>query len=150
GMTLLIGHQDANWLTYACNASKTVGSFIRGELPITRLQSVPGIADGGVERLRAWGGGAERLRAAVDDVKELTSAGNIKVFAELGPIFARLIAAYHDCDHYDRDAFERFLGSLELRPGASESGGQDLLRQALAHYHEAMFQPEPKRKSELV
>jgi hypothetical protein len=154
GMTLLIGHQDANWLTYACNASKTVGSFIRGELPITRLQAVPGIAAGGVERLTQtlppWAGVAGRLRAVLDEVKELTSAGNIKVFAELGPIFARLIAAYHDCDHYDRDAFERFLDSLRLRPGASDAGGQDLLRQALVHYHEAMFQPEPKRKSELV
>jgi CRP-like cAMP-binding protein len=154
GMTLLTGHQDANWLTYACNASKTVGSFIRGELPVMRLHAVPRLVAGGVERLTrtfpAWAVVAERLRAAVDDVSELTSAGNIKVFAELGPIFARLIAAYHDCDHYDRDAFERFLDSLQLRAGASDAGGQDILRQALVHYHEAMFQPEPKRRSELV
>lgn len=153
-MTLLIGHQDANWLTYACNASNTVGSFIRGELPIMRPRVVPRLVSGGVERLTrtlpAWAVGAERLRAAVDDVSELMSAGNIKVFAELGPIFARLIAAYHDCDHYDRDAFERFLDSLQLRTGASDAGGQDILRQALVHYHEAMFQPEAKRKSELV
>jgi hypothetical protein len=90
------------------------------------------------------------MQAAVLGVSEMTSAGNIKVFAELGPIFARMIAAYHDCDVYDRDEFERFLDSLGLRPGRSEAGGQDSLRQALVHYHDAMFQPEPKRKSELI
>ena len=93
---------------------------------------------------------ATRMQAAVADVSELTSAGNIKVFAELGPIFARMIAAYHDCEVYDRDAFERFLDSLGLRSGSSEAGGQDGLRQALVHYHDAMFQPEPKRKAELI
>jgi CRP-like cAMP-binding protein len=152
GMTLLIGHQDTNWLTYACNASKTVGSFIRGELPRPgvgrglRLGSLSTLTG----RFPALAAIAERLSTAVDDVSELTSAGNIKVFAELGPIFARVIAAYHDCDRYDSDEFERFLDSLGLRRGASDAGGQDSLRQALVHYHEAMFQPEPKRRSELI
>jgi CRP-like cAMP-binding protein len=152
GMTLLIGHQDANWLTYACNASKTVGSFIRRELPRPSLGR--GLSLGNLSTLTrgfpALAAVAERLGAAVDAVSELTSAGNIKVFAELGPIFARVIAAYHDCDRYDRDEFERFLDSLGLRSGASDAGGQDTLRQALVHYHDAMFQPEPKRKSELI
>ena len=114
----------------------------------------PGAARQGIEqvteRVPAWRMVATRMQSAVADVSELTSAGNIKVFAELGPIFARMIAAYHDCQVYDRDDFERFLDSLGLRPGPSEAGGQDSLRQALVHYHDAMFQPEPKRKSELI
>ncbi len=152
GMTLLLGHQDANWLTYACSASKTVGSFIRGELPL--LSRVPALLASGIDKVTehvpAWQLVTRRMQAAVVGVSELTSAGNIKVFAELGPIFARMIAAYHDCEVYDRDEFERFLDSLGLRPGPSEAGGQDSLRQALVHYHDAMFQPEPKRKSELI
>jgi CRP-like cAMP-binding protein len=152
GMTLLLGHQDTNWTTFACSASKTVGSFIRGELPL--LAWGPARLVNGIEqitaRVPAWRMEAARMQAAVADVSELTSAGNIKVFAELGPIFARMIAAYHDCHVYDRDEFERFLDSLGLRSGPSEAGGQDGLRQALVHYHDAMFQPEPKRKSELI
>jgi hypothetical protein len=61
-----------------------------------------------------------------------------------------MIQDYHDRDVYDRERFERFLDGIGLRPGYSESGGQDSLRQALVHYHEAMFQPEPKRRSELI
>ena len=152
GLTLLLGHQDANWPTYACSASKTVGSFIRGELPV--LSRIPAQLATGVDRattrVPGWELVAGRMQAAVAGVSEMTSAGNIKVFAELGPIFARLIAAYHDCEVYDRDEFERFLDSLGMRPGPSEAGGQDGLRQALVHYHDAMFQPEPKRKSELI
>ena len=40
GMTLLTGHQDVSWLTFACNASKTVGTFIRAEAaPLARVVS---------------------------------------------------------------------------------------------------------------
>lgn len=57
-MTTLIGHQDANWCTFACNASKTAGYSIRKENPeLIRSwrvsSSIPRACEGAV---RATGG----------------------------------------------------------------------------------------------
>ena len=148
GMTLLTGHQDVSWLTFACHASKTVGTFIRGDaVPLTRMvalarQITPSWRT--VDVVRA------RLSAAVADVAELISEGNIKVFGEIGPIFARLTAEFHEAREYDRVAFDRFVDGLALRTGPSDAGGQNTLREALFHYYDAMFQPDPKRKAELM
>jgi CRP-like cAMP-binding protein len=148
GMTLLTGHQDVSWLTFACNASKTVGTFIRGEAiplePMIRLSRriMPSSRVANAVR--------DRLSAAVSDVAEMISGGNIKVFEEIGPIFARMTMEFHEAREYDRAAFDRFKERLALRTGQSDAGGQDTLREALGHYYEAMFQFDPKRKAELM
>ena len=148
GMTLLTGHQDVSWLTFACNASKTVGTFIRGEeVPLARVVEVSrrvAPSSRAAKVVRA------RLTAAVTDVAELISEGNIKVFAEIGPVLARMTAEFHEAREYDRAAFDRFVERLALRTGPSDAGGQDTLREAVGHYYDAMFQPDPKRKAELI
>ena len=148
GMTLLTGHQDVSWLTFACNASKTVGTFIRGEaVPLARMvelsrRTAP--SSRVAQAVRA------RLTAAATDVAELISEGNIKVFAEIGPVLARMTAEFHEAREYDRGAFDRFVKQLALRSGPSDAGGQDTLREAVGHYYDAIFQPDPKRKAELM
>ena len=148
GMTLLTGHQDVSWLTFACNASKTVGTFIRGEeVPLARVVELSrrvAPSSRAAKVVRA------RLTAAVTDVAELISEGNIKVFAEIGPVLARMTAEFHEAREYDRAAFDRFVERLALRTGPSDAGGQDTLREAVGHYYDAMFQPDPKRKAELI
>ena len=148
GMTLLTGHQDVSWLTFACNASKTVGTFIRSEaVPLARIIALSRRV---APSSRAANIVRDRLTAAVTEVAELISAGNIKVFAEIGPVMARMTAEFHEAREYDHAAFERFMEGLALRTGPSDAGGQDTLRQAVVHYYDAMFQPDPKRKAELM
>jgi hypothetical protein len=147
-MTLLTGHQDVSWLTFACNASKTVGTFIRGEaIPAERMVQLSRRI---MPSSRVANAIRERMTAAVTDVAAMISAGNIKVFGEIGPIFARMTMEFHEAREYDPAAFERFVDGLALRKGPSDAGGQDTLRQAIFHYYDAMFQPDPKRKAELM
>ncbi|MDT5260690.1 MAG: hypothetical protein QOD10_5770 [Mycobacterium sp.] len=148
GMTLLTGHQDVSWLTFACNASKTVGTFIRGEaLPLERMIRLSRRA---MPSSRVANAIRDRMSAAVADVAAMISAGNIKVFGEIGPVFARMTMEFHDAHEHDPAAFDRFMEGLALRRGPSDAGGQDTLRQAVGHYYAAMFQPDPKRKAELM
>lgn len=148
GMTLLTGHQDVSWLTFACNASKTVGTFIRGEaLPLERMIRLSRRV---MPSSRVANAVRERMSAAVTDVAAMISAGNIKVFSEIGPVFARMTMEFHEAREYDPVAFDRFMDGLALRKGPSDAGGQDTLREAVGHYYDAMFQPDPKRKAELM
>jgi CRP-like cAMP-binding protein len=98
GMTLLTGHQDVSWLTFACNASKTVGTFIRGEaVPLARMVELSRRV---APSSRAANAIRARLTAAVADVAEQISEGNIKVFGEIGPVFARMTAEFHEAREY--------------------------------------------------
>src|SRR2546425_9091111 len=81
-------------------------------------------------------------------VSDSISAGNLKVFAEVAPIFVQAIRTFHQDVEHDADKLESFLGAT-LRPGATEAGGQDHLREAFTHYYEAMFEPSAKRKAEI-
>jgi CRP-like cAMP-binding protein len=152
-MAMMLGHADANWCTFACNASKTAGYSIRGEVfrPLAWLSPRKGsrsLAGLGAEVRAAAGRGmvAARLERIQDIVTERVSAGNLKVFAELAPIFAQMIQTFHRDQQYDRDKLGRFLA--QLGRGATEAGGQDTLAEALTHYYEAMFEQNLKRKAE--
>ena len=154
-LALLIGRDDANWCTFACHASKTAGySIRREELPLYDLWATAS-RNGAIAALgRGVWSMFERsdLRAlaarVLDTVSAAISAGNLKVYAELAPVFARFIAAFHDVSGPDP---ERLAGVLAaMTRGPLELGGQDLLAEALGHYHEAMFEPSPKRKAERI
>jgi CRP-like cAMP-binding protein len=154
-LTTMLGHADANWCTFACNASKTAGySIRREELPMAELLGL-------MRRSRTFGRPLNALhRAAVRSrmtarfdqvlvaVTDTISAGNLKVFAELAPIFARMIQTFHGDLEYDANKRDRFLSTL--RPGSTAAGGQDTLAEALGHYYDAMFEQRPKRKTELI
>jgi CRP-like cAMP-binding protein len=155
-MTTLIGHQDANWCTFACSASKTAGySIRREELPFYRFFAPLGRH--AVTR-RAW---IEFVRLAerlgleahmsrlLQAVSDSISLGNLKVFSEIAPVFASAIRTFHQDVEHDADKLESFVRST-LRPGPTEAGGQDLLREAFTHYYDAMFEPSPNRKAEIV
>lgn len=154
-MTLLIGHQDANWCTFACNASKTAGYSIRGEeLPLVEVLNLLSRHRRGSQIIQLTRARLERagVKARIDQILDAVSvcisSGNLKVFAEIAPIFARFIQKFCQAQEYDRARLERFRATL--RPGPSDAGGQDLLAEAMTHYHDAMFEPSPKRKAELI
>jgi hypothetical protein len=77
-------------------------------------------------------------------------AGNLAVFAELGPLFARLCSALAQTTDYKADDLVRLLVDFSLKAGASEAGGQDLLRGALSHFYQVKFERQAVRKAELM
>ena len=154
-LTMLLGHADANWCTFACNASKTAGySIRREEIPLAEW----------IALMRRWGPFRRPLSAIhrmalttsivarwdriLQAVTDAVSAGNLKVFAELGPVFSRMIDQFRTDVEYDQDKLARFLSTL--RPGPTEAGGQETLAEALTHYYDAMFEQSPKKKTELI
>lgn len=72
--------------------------------------------------------------------------GNRIVLEEIGKVTARFVAAFHEQKAKDADSLHAFLN--QLRPGNTESGGQDLLRQAFTQYYIARYAQDPKHKHE--
>jgi hypothetical protein len=85
-------------------------------------------------------------RRIVHEVGELITAGNLKVFSELGPVFSRTIDALGE--DADGSAVERLASTLA--EGESDRGGQTLLRLALDGYAQAHRTPDPHRRAELM
>jgi CRP-like cAMP-binding protein len=154
-LTMLLGHADANWCTFACNASKTAGySIRREEIPMAELfalmrRSGPFRRPLSAIRRRALKTSiAARCDRILQAVTDAISVGNLKVFAELGPVFSRLIHTFRADVEYDGDKLARFLSTLKAGP--TETGGQDTLAEALTHYYEAAFEQSPKKRTELI
>ena len=154
-LTLLLGQHDANWCTYGCNASKTAGYSIRRE-EVPFYEAMNALRQD-VRVARAVGGVRSRLASTrlgqlVDDalaeVSRMISAGNLKVFAELGPVFADFTRTFHEDHARDSAKLERFLGTLT--PGPTDGGGQQTLAEALRHYYDAMFEADHRRKAQLI
>ena len=73
------------------------------------------------------------------------SHGNRIVLDEIGGVTARFVTR---CAGDGAGQLEPFLDTL--RPGATSSGGQDLLRGAFAAYHQARTEHDPSRRHQLV
>jgi hypothetical protein len=164
-----LGPPDADWCAFATWASKRAGQSIRGEdLPelhrrlrerlerdpayrLARRRVAARLRDRGA--LVALGAGplAARVLELVRAVGALAAEGNLLVFAELAPAFAefaRLPAAPAGDGRLDPQQLRGFLA--RFRPGATSAGGQDLLREAFTHYGEALAEPDPRARAELV
>src|SRR5439155_27279064 len=118
-LTLLLGHQDANWYTFACNASKTAGYSIRREalpaheiLAFLRRQPATGRAAQAVEKMLVDAGLTRRLEAALDAVSERISGGNLRVFSEVAPPMARFVRTFHADVESDPEKLARFRATL--------------------------------------
>lgn len=156
-----IGSGNANWSTFASWASKTAGQSIRGEgVPeeVARLLADEAAFDARVAELTRAVPFLHFLyidldmfdvaRAIVEEVSAQISEGNLKVFAELGPLFARFTALFSGPglpSDVGVDAFVR-----DLRPGAANDGGQDSLKLAFRAYADASVSADPKRRAELT
>jgi hypothetical protein len=149
----------ANWCTFATWASRQAGSTIRGEDLLERFER----RLGGKARVLApfqsfsrWllrKGLFEpdtrlgRLVAAIhtpfdafERSSDAVAQGNLKVFQEIGREFARFIATVPADVTSDSPAFAAF--AAELRPGPSPDG-QDLLKEAFAHYQRQREEEAP-------
>lgn len=150
-LAVVLGAQDVNWFGFACRASKTAGSAIRGEdvpvlKPVARFvaRRLPTWL---VERMRRWRV-VRHADVALEAVTSRIAEGNRLIFSEIGPVFVRLAAECVAHPTYARERLDALLASLS--PGPTESGGQQLLRDAVTAYYEAAFESHPKRRAELI
>jgi hypothetical protein len=146
------GGEGANWATYATWASRQAGRGIRGETLLDAADQELGKGRWLVHPWRTlWrrllrrgllqpetriGRLAAELHTPFDAVERASAAvarGNLKVFGEIGLVFARYLEG----------------ADLELRPGDPPEG-QRYLRQAFAHYDAARREQDPKRRVELA
>jgi len=150
---------NLNWCSYATWASRTAGRFIReDEVPaafrrlLGRMEPIRvslARANAAVARIQerttiAHDGFLDLARQVVRDVAVFIGDGNLEVFAELGPVFARLLPAV-------RDGPEAVLElAATLKPGVTQKGGQSLLRSALLHYAAALREDDSDRRAELM
>ncbi len=86
-----------------------------------------------------------RLDELAAENAEQVGFGNLKVFAELGPIFARTLGAM---DAGTPSALNALLDSL--RPGKSEEGGQDRLIQAIQAWWRARGLPAGRERAQQI
>jgi hypothetical protein len=151
---------DANWSTFATWASKTVGQTVRSEdIPAVVREVVdaaddllqlldhvnrmlPLVPDITPERLLA------PMYATLRDVSGHVSEGNLKVFAELAPLFDAFADRFGHDTAYDDAALAPFLSGLA--PGPADEGGQELLRKAFTAYYRARHTKDPQVRARLV
>jgi hypothetical protein len=76
----------------------------------------------------------------------LIHEGNRTVLEEIGLLSARFLERFANEPSGDIEHLEEFL--QQLRPGLTESGGQDLLRRAFTCYHAARYGLELKARQE--
>lgn len=157
----VIGRSNANWATFATWASKTAGQSIRGEevpeelTDLLRAEEKVQQAFSELKRAFAWVPFVELdlelfdvARAIINEVGLQIAQGNLKVFQELAPLFARFADTFADPRARTPENLELFLRTL--RPGPPEIDGQDRLKQAFQAYFEAAQAPTAKRCAELV
>ena len=164
GLGRVLGPENANWCTFATWASKTAGRFIRKEdVPelVRRLLGVHDVdlgQDNAPPPSSSWDlfgppsntelGLLDLPERILEEVSKLIARGNLKVFSELGPVFARTIALYEGGGRPDDARLEELLEPL--KHGATHEEGQSLLRSALTHYHNSLLADDPDTKAELI
>ena len=154
----------ANWCTFAVWASKQAGQTIRRQ-DLQRsleamLQHEPEIevalslvitlakqlgAQQSFDQLRQSALGT-MLAASGAHASNAVSRGNKKVFEEIAREFSRFMADCFEDEVYDQSHIDAFCH--QMLPGAPPSG-QDYLRKAFACYYRAIFEEDPKQKTEL-
>ncbi|HYP89323.1 MAG TPA: hypothetical protein VEQ59_14250 [Polyangiaceae bacterium] len=147
-LTTVLGPSSANWSTFATWASKTAGQSIRDEeVPAELIEFLQREAqlrarlDHFYESLGPLARFAPRLdpfdlaRAIVKEVAGQIAEGNLRVYAELAPLFAEFVAAFADRGGRSDAALEAFVA--KLRPGSAAQGGQASLQQAFRSYFAA-------------
>jgi len=159
-----VGAENLNWCAFATWASKTAGRFVRGEpLAMFRdsLVNQPKLTET-LDRLNfllrrfdaATGISRLALLAAIEaPVREVSghiAAGNLAVFTELAPLFSLLSLRLDTAAEYDSGLLGSLLDALQLKPGASENGGQDSLRRAVSGFFQARFEGHAERKAECM
>jgi hypothetical protein len=157
----VIGSGNANWSSFATWASKTAGQSIRGEQVPNEVARVLR-EEAAIEPLLAaftkpfpllgWlklnFDVFDVARAVVKEVGDQIAAGNLKVFAELAPLFARFAHTFAQPSSRQAGVLDTFVAGL--RPGPADHDGQDALKLAFTSYVAAANAATTKERAELT
>ena len=160
----VIGGPDVNWSTFATWASKTAGQSVRNEEVPPFVDDLVGEYEdevmhpfGAIESavhaiVPTTGFHASFLLAPVKETIETVSgsisAGNLKVFAELAPLFVQFVEQMRAAPPPSQTGLAALIENLDPRP--VEDGGQDMLRRAFTNYFKASMENDAVEKARLV
>ena len=165
GLAAVLDPDTANWCTFGTWASCTVGRNLRGdELPewlrerVVRPDGMMGLARAANEALRSQriDHGLRWIRPEhlSDVVGELFGAcatnlsdGNTEVFAEIAPAAATFIKCFGGTAHAPQTARAQVLKACD---GAPVFEGVNRLRAGFVHWCDAVTEPDPIRRSQLI
>lgn len=179
GFVRMLGAENVTWFTFASWSSKVVGQFIQNEeLPDLVRDWIEGAEDDRMQRLNsqlrslhAEPGDTQHValvtavRCAVNDMRMYLAEGNTQVYAELAPIFSRMLDELGSDTSFDEAKLQRFVSALTPGPVTPDEvmldprthelsllarGGQSLLMEAIRHYYAARFETDPKRRAERI
>ncbi len=158
-----LGDDNVNWCNFATWASKTAGRFIRMEDLNVHLHKLLHAHDDYNEWLGMIQDKFKDLEIDADfdhsrvhhaahnvivEISADIAAGNLKVFSELGPVFSAMIEAFDKPFEEEKVAIETLLAGLKT--GDTETGGQDMLANAVSDFYAAKHETDKKRKAELI
>ena len=159
----LLGKNNVSWCAYAAWASKTAGKFIRLENVDAAIAEFLRGKDWVQELMNAipgaitWFGWKVKIKDSfllkiLDETARASATevakGNLLVFAELAPLYAQflqLITPHADQKEQNLKAFLTYLQQNQY-----EGNTYLKLVQAYSAYQEAIFEPDPKIKAELI
>lgn len=155
---------SANWCTFAAWASKQAGQTIRKDdlgQALMRAYTRPtalndlGTGEAALPAQSAAAADAQQLDKTIWQVLDpaapferasaAVARGNLKVFAEIGRVFAVFVADLLPDAHYDAARIAAFCAALHPGPPPD---GQGYLRQAFASYYAALFTAAPQERAE--
>jgi hypothetical protein len=88
------------------------------------------------------------VRETIGTVSKSIGDGNLKVFAELAPLFVQFVETMQGAGQPTAAVLAGFVEKLDPRPTAE--GGQDMLRLAFGNYYRAILEPDDIEKARLV
>jgi hypothetical protein len=151
---------DANWCTFACWSSKTIGDWIAADASSKSLADMRHLPRLVVD----WLVGLSQYLTQRENGASYRAlaAGNRFVFLEVGQSVARFIESFGKAprDEPDEHGWEKYwrevsqtlaeMSHLDLSWMLTETPPPDDLRLGLRQYYEALFAPDPKTRAEHV
>ena len=154
------GRLDANWCTFGAWTSRTVGDWIETDAvpkPLQKLTQLPRFVGNWLVAVTKYLLGRENgfsYRAL--------AAGNRFVFLEIGQAVACFVRAFRgvERDKPDEDAWRAYwddmrsrlddMAQLDISWLLTDAPEPDDLRLGLRQYYEALFEPDPAARAQLV
>ena len=160
GMARIVGPANVSWPAFATWASKTAGASIRGEVLPGRIQDVlnrswPYRRAVGLVKARLSGTRIDidvdifkAVQEAVAAVSPQIASGNLSVFQELGPLFARMVATFDGQGPGDPARRAALVASVQALDGNSEATTR--LKTVFEQYCDAMLEHDRTLRADQI